>query len=107
MKIGPYLFFFYSSALVLLILLRTDAAPANSSCGGGDDDECVAEEFDEFLMESEVSRRILASNQPHLAYGALEKGKACNAMIYGDCVGKANRDNRPCTLYTRCKRRPG
>ena len=105
MKIGPYLFLFYSSALVLLILLRTDAAPANSSCGA---DDCVAEEFDEFLMESEVSRRILAGNQaPKLSYRALEKAKTCNAMIYGNCVGKANPSNRPCTLYTRCKRSPG
>ena len=107
MKIGPYLFFFYSSSLVLLILLRTDAAPANSSAGGVID-EFIAEEFDEFLMESEVSRRILAGNQRRkLSYAALEKPKVCNALIYGDCVGKANPDNRPCTLYTRCKRRPG
>uniref|UniRef100_A0A5B7AML5 Putative RALF-LIKE 27 family protein n=1 Tax=Davidia involucrata TaxID=16924 RepID=A0A5B7AML5_DAVIN len=107
LKRSPILCFYFT---VLVIFLVTDLCTAasiessmsNNKCNGTVA-ECITEE-EEFLMESEVSRRLLAGQPKKLSYKALEKPPVCNPMIYGDCIKSVNGDNRPCTLYNRCKR---
>ncbi|XP_044506794.1 protein RALF-like 27 [Mangifera indica] len=63
------------------------------------------QEEEEFLMESEVSRRLLAAPPVNpLSYNALKTKEVCNAKIYGNCIKPISGNNRPCTYYNRCKR---
>ncbi|XP_044506792.1 protein RALF-like 27 [Mangifera indica] len=63
------------------------------------------QEEEEFLMESEVSRRLLAASAVnHITFDSLEMPAVCNAKIYGNCIKPISGNNRPCTYYNRCKR---
>ncbi|CAL5342391.1 unnamed protein product [Camellia sinensis] len=72
--------------------------------------ECLADEGEgeeELLMESEMTRRFLASNQKFISLGTLGRPPVCKTMIYGNYIGQANNYKRPCTTYNRCKHSPG
>ena len=63
--------------------------------------ECNGDE--ELLMESEVSRRILAGRK--ITYNGFNPGKqVCNAQLYGNCIQAINMRTRPCAIYNRCQR---
>ncbi|CAL5369781.1 unnamed protein product [Camellia sinensis] len=66
--------------------------------------ECLADEGEgeeEFLMESETTRRFLLPNsQPHLTYQILH---ADRAACIKDCTGPYKNKKGTCTTYNRCR----
>ncbi|OMO90032.1 hypothetical protein CCACVL1_07541 [Corchorus capsularis] len=40
----------------------------------------------------------------NISYGSLQKPPVCNENKYGDCITPIKDNNRPCTIYNRCKR---
>ncbi|KAF9622026.1 hypothetical protein IFM89_029310 [Coptis chinensis] len=69
--------------------------------------ECLSEENDEFGMDSEISRRILAVTR-YISYGALNRNRVpCNrrgASYYNCKAGaQANPYSRGCSAITRCR----
>ena len=63
--------------------------------------ECNGDE--ELLMESEVSRRILADGK--ITYNGFKPEKPfCNAQLYSNCIEAINMKTRPCAKYNRCQR---
>nr|GEZ80398.1 hypothetical protein [Tanacetum cinerariifolium] len=104
-----------SFSLVFLSLLIISAAAASSSevswlRGGecsGSIAECMAS-GEEFMMESESTRRILATTR-HISYGALQGNNVpCSqrGASYYNCRsgGQANPYQRGCSTITRCRR---
>ncbi|KAD4178615.1 hypothetical protein R6Q59_022223 [Mikania micrantha] len=92
-------------------------ATSSSVAGGcrGSMAECLAEggglDIDdmELSMDSETNRRILASNQRYISYGALSKNNVpCSrrGASYYNCRsgGQANPYSRGCSTITRCRR---
>ncbi|KAF5961929.1 hypothetical protein HYC85_003138 [Camellia sinensis] len=86
--------------------LDVDAKKCNSMIFGGCNStivECLAddggEEKEEFLIELGTTRRFPVYNQQQISYKGLQKPTICNTKIYGDCIGRANKDGRPCTTY--------
>ncbi|XP_068663438.1 rapid alkalinization factor-like [Aristolochia californica] len=78
--------------------------PSRSSCNGNLGD-CLEE--DEFDMDSEISRRILATSQ-YISYEALKKNSVpCSrrGASYYNCRSgaQANPYNRGCSAITRCR----
>lgn len=78
--------------------------PNQSTCKGS-----IAECFggEEFEFDSEISRRILATNQ-YISYGALRKNTVpCSrrGASYYNCQpgAQANPYNRGCSAITRCR----
>eukprot|EP01018_Ginkgo_biloba_P037539 Gb_24936 [translate_table: standard] len=81
---------------------KSTATACNGAIG-----ECFAEE--EGLMDSEFSRRILASTRTYISYGSLRAdGVPCSQLgaSYYNCKdgAKANPYTRACTQITRCAR---
>lgn len=73
--------------------------------------ECLAAEGDEeeFQLESEASRRILATRRRYISYLALKRNTVpCNrrgASYYGCGLGRpVNSYRRGCSAITRCRR---
>lgn len=94
---------------VILISFGTNVSVAaaaleanpNVSCGATIA-ECNGDEG--LLMESEVSRRILADGK-FVTYNGFKPDKPfCNAQLYGNCIEAINIKTRPCTMYNRCQR---
>ncbi|KAI3703651.1 hypothetical protein L1987_73843 [Smallanthus sonchifolius] len=98
---------------------RTSWIPAKTSTVGagcrGSMAECLAEggdlDFDamEFSMDSETNRRILATTNRYISYGALSKNNVpCSrrGASYYNCRsgGQANPYSRGCSAITRCRR---
>nr|DAD38050.1 TPA_asm: hypothetical protein HUJ06_008691 [Nelumbo nucifera] len=80
--------------------------PTISTCQGSMG-ECMDAD-DEFGMDSEISRRILATNQ-YISYGALQRNTVpCSrrGASYYNCKpgAQANPYNRGCSAITRCRR---
>ncbi|CAK9160548.1 unnamed protein product [Ilex paraguariensis] len=106
---------FFSIAVLLLIVLNTNVERADcaemkkrsSRCNGTIAD-CIEEDDQEFLMESEVSRRILQSNSQLSARNSLQRGSpVCDTDQYGDCIPRRINDHsRSCSYDNRCKRGP-
>ena len=58
---------------------------------------------EELLMESEVSRRILADGK--ITYKGFKPEKPfCNAQLYSNCIEAINMKTRPCAMDNRCQR---
>ncbi|KAJ4850580.1 Protein RALF-like 33 [Turnera subulata] len=68
--------------------------------------ECMENDDDEFSMDSEINRRILATTQ-YISYGALQRNTVpCSqrGQSYYNCVpGQANPYTRGCSAITRCR----
>ncbi|XP_052188529.1 rapid alkalinization factor-like [Diospyros lotus] len=84
-------------------------APATGECRGSMA-ECMAleEEEEEFQMDSEINRRILAGRR-YISYGALSRNRVpCSrrGASYYNCRrgGSANPYQRGCSAITRCRR---
>ncbi|XP_024022186.1 protein RALF-like 33 [Morus notabilis] len=114
-------FFSFSSATSFLVILAVILAvswwPAKVLGGGeeigffpvkkgcdGSIAECLEEEFE---MDSEISRRILATTK-YISYGALQRNTVpCSrrgASYYNCKTGaQANPYNRGCSAITRCR----
>ncbi|XP_010546717.1 PREDICTED: protein RALF-like 22 [Tarenaya hassleriana] len=82
---------------------------AGSSLSGcrGSIAECLAEE-EELELDSEISRRILATNK-YISYGALQRNSVpCSrrGASYYNCRrgAQANPYSRGCSTITRCRR---
>ncbi|KAI8029750.1 Protein RALF-like 33 [Camellia lanceoleosa] len=119
MKIKPYHLHF-SFVLLLMISLHfcicgaALAKKSNSMISGECNAtiaECIADERggEEFLMESETTRRFLASPASpvkHIVLQTQGKGPVCKTRLYGNCIGQANNYKRPCDTYNRCKHNP-
>ncbi|GAA0171035.1 hypothetical protein LIER_25169 [Lithospermum erythrorhizon] len=78
-----------------------------SSCRGSVD-ECLGGDEDEFELDSESNRRILATKR-YISYGALQKNNVpCSrrGASYYNCRpgAQANPYSRGCSAITRCRR---
>ena len=113
MKTGSLRFFpMLSLASLLLILISTSlsrAALPESKTNTTTYDETIAEyiegEEEVFFWEFGIRQRVLAGYPAKsISYRSLEKPPICNANIYGNCIKPIGNGNRPCTVYTRCKR---
>ncbi|XP_021902369.1 protein RALF-like 19 [Carica papaya] len=95
---------------LLFMAIMAESVNANwalgKSCANGD---CLIDDDDEGLMESEISRRTLAQNRRYISYGALKANNIpCKrrGASYYNCR-KRNRVNpykRGCSVITRCYR---
>ncbi|KAK9146930.1 hypothetical protein Sjap_006833 [Stephania japonica] len=104
------LLIFTFTAATLLISAKAGAGdlswiPAISTCDGSIGDCSGAEEFD---LDSEINRRILATRQ-YISYGALRRNTVpCSrrgASYYNCRAGaQANPYQRGCSAITRCRR---
>ncbi|KAJ6380281.1 hypothetical protein OIU76_016857 [Salix suchowensis] len=80
----------------------------SSICDKGSIAECMAEEDgEEFEMDTEISRRILATTK-YVSYGALQKNNVpCSkrGASYYNCQNgaQANPYSRGCSRITRCR----
>ncbi|KAJ6762695.1 RAPID ALKALINIZATION FACTOR-LIKE [Salix purpurea] len=83
-------------------------ATRSSICDKGSIAECMAEEDgEEFEMDTEISRRILATTK-YVSYGALQKNNVpCSkrGASYYNCQNgaQANPYSRGCSRITRCR----
>lgn len=62
---------------------------------------------EEEMMESKISRRILAQKKKYISYGALVRNNVpCNrrGRSYYGCAHKANFYRRSCIVITHCYR---
>ncbi|KAK8532325.1 hypothetical protein V6N13_131658 [Hibiscus sabdariffa] len=87
-------------AKAALSKIKTNTKAYDETIGGFIEDQ----EEDWSFGGSDMEQRILVSGPNHLSYKGLEKPPVCNADIYGNCIKPIGKDNRPCTVYTRCKR---
>ncbi|KAK1417861.1 hypothetical protein QVD17_26995 [Tagetes erecta] len=85
--------------------------PATTSTGSITDWIAGDLDFDdnEFAMDSETNRRILAARRRYISYGALSKNNVpCSrrGASYYNCRsgGQANPYSRGCSAITRCRR---
>uniref|UniRef100_A0A5B7A948 Uncharacterized protein n=1 Tax=Davidia involucrata TaxID=16924 RepID=A0A5B7A948_DAVIN len=86
--------------------LRSRGSTA-ATCNGGKVGDCI-NEAEEMMLDSEVSRRVLAG-QRFISYGALKANRVpCNrrGRSYYNCNqrGRANPYRRGCSYITRCAR---
>ncbi|EYU44216.1 hypothetical protein ABFS82_08G032800 [Erythranthe guttata] len=103
-----------ASALVLIILLGAKEAECGPSTGGAPTLNATRvgdwlDDGEEFLMESETSRRILQAGKKKPTIPAVtEKKPFCDAEIYSSCIGPDSKTytKRPCTYQNSCNR-PG
>ncbi|KAL5702783.1 hypothetical protein ACHQM5_028007 [Ranunculus cassubicifolius] len=90
-------------SLVLVLLQLSNVLSATQPCNG-----TLAEcnEEDEFLMDSEISRRILAQGK-YISPGALKNNQpTCggNGNSYSRCLPRAsNPQTKVCAKYFRCR----
>ncbi|KAJ4842292.1 hypothetical protein Tsubulata_028858 [Turnera subulata] len=94
---------------VSVLPTTTTVSSSRSSPCKGSVAECMAEqgEEEEFGMESEISRRILATTK-YISYGALQRNNVpCSrrGASYYNCRpgGQANPYSRGCNAITRCR----
>ncbi|CAA0832034.1 Protein RALF-like 33 [Striga hermonthica] len=71
--------------------------------------ECMADVAGEFEMDSEISRRVLATRRTYISYGALVPNQTpCSrrGSSYYNCRAgaQANAYRRSCSTITRCRR---
>ncbi|GAA0172037.1 hypothetical protein LIER_25943 [Lithospermum erythrorhizon] len=101
-------YFYISIAILSSILILADCiTPSTAStvdCNGTIGD-CNLDAGEEFLMESEESRRMLASNGKG-TYAVLDKPPYCNEDVYGSCNKNTKKINKrePCTYANHCLR---
>ncbi|KAL7141123.1 hypothetical protein ABFS83_08G032700 [Erythranthe nasuta] len=104
-----------ASALVLIILLGAEEAECGPSTIGAPKlnatrvGDWLADDGEEFVMESETSRRILQAAKKKPTIPAVTGKKPfCDAQIYSSCIGPDSKTytKRPCTYQNSCNR-PG
>ncbi|KAF5200311.1 Rapid alkalinization factor [Thalictrum thalictroides] len=113
-NLSSFLVIFIVFLISTLIISTVDAfgnhqlgwIPTSRSTCQGSIAECLTDN-DEFDMDSEISRRILAATKPTISYPALDKNHVpCSRPggAYYNCKqgAKANTYERPCTVINRC-----
>lgn len=102
-----------ASALVLLLtILNLEKAECLRTTAGALPCNATGKCFtDEFMMESETSRRILqaAGKGRTITYPVLDPKKThCDRDVYGSCIGDGSKfyNDRPCNYQNTCNR-PG
>ncbi|KAL8528485.1 hypothetical protein ACS0TY_006057 [Phlomoides rotata] len=90
--------------LLVLSTTSTAAEEEEEGCNASRIGECLA---DEFLMESETSRRVLAGGGKRIQ-PLIPQKPFCDARVYNNCNGGPNDKfkKRPCNYTNTCKR-PG
>ncbi|PIN02615.1 hypothetical protein CDL12_24876 [Handroanthus impetiginosus] len=70
--------------------------------------DCMTDD-EEFLMESETSRRFLGGGGDPISNDAQNRNKPfCNQKLYGNCIGRPNKiDTRRGCNYRTCRRDVG
>ncbi|CAI9781753.1 unnamed protein product [Fraxinus pennsylvanica] len=80
----------------------TISATQRHKCNGSTIGDCIPVN-EEFLMESEISRRILVEGNGYQPLNPIKH--FCDEKIYGSCLGEPNtmfKTNRPCTFQNLC-----
>ncbi|CAA3014652.1 Hypothetical predicted protein [Olea europaea subsp. europaea] len=96
--------FLYFTVGILAILGKTIECFSATKCNGSTIGDCIPVN-EEFLMESEISRRILAQPDPSISYETFKPAKPfCKRDAYGSCIGDPNTNfnNRPCNYNNLC-----
>nr|GLL18771.1 uncharacterized protein LOC109180232 [Ipomoea trifida] len=104
-----FLFVFLTFFVMLSTTTKLTAASLATTTTGseciGTVGGCMEAVGEEFLMDSETTRRLLARQQKgrHLGYKGLDTGPICNQKKYASCIGKHYNkkmncyyDNRSC-----------
>ncbi|CAI9780703.1 unnamed protein product [Fraxinus pennsylvanica] len=84
----------------------TPTIASATKCNGSTIGDCIPVN-EEFLMESEISIRILDQKSNGVSYQTFMKTKSfCDANAYGSCMGNMNTNfkNRPCNSPNLCGR---
>lgn len=114
---SPRTTFLLHSVVALLLLIvflvqRSEcllpAAAPEWGCNATRIGDCLADDDEELLMESETSRRFLAGGRggKPISYVAIKSKKPfCNTDAYGNCIGERNKYNnkRPCDYTRLCR----
>ncbi|KAL2339035.1 hypothetical protein Fmac_013481 [Flemingia macrophylla] len=109
--------FFFLSAILAVHVARSSSAtldlhafllPLNSACRGSVADCGLLSDDDDFLIDSDTNRRILAATR-YISYGALRRNTVpCSrrGASYYNCRpgAQANPYHRGCSAITRCRR---
>nr|GMC67372.1 protein RALF-like 27 [Ipomoea batatas] len=78
------------------------SAGAGAECrGGGTVGDCMETGGEEFLMDSETTRRLLAGEKKPLSYGQLQKPQPCKAYRYGSCLADKVGHKMNCNYYNK------
>ncbi|KAL8234086.1 hypothetical protein R6Q59_020186 [Mikania micrantha] len=89
-----------SITMLMMVMMIKHCDGWMAACNDGSTAaECqmLVEEDQEFMMDTEEHRRILAGNSGHLVYGgALQKG---NPACGNNCGGRYDPAGRKCKLY--------
>ncbi|MFQ6663554.1 hypothetical protein Gotur_031041 [Gossypium turneri] len=73
-------------------------------------DQIEARSVDTVTTRPDLSDRVTMNTMisplkgENISYGSLPRQPVCKADKYGDCIKPVGEDNRPCTVYNRCKR---
>ncbi|MBA0548273.1 hypothetical protein Golob_019381 [Gossypium lobatum] len=73
-------------------------------------DQIEARSVDIVTTRPDLSDRVTMNTMisppkgENISYGSLPGQPVCKADKYGDCIKPVGEDNRPCTVYNRCKR---
>ncbi|KAI3784926.1 hypothetical protein L1987_44034 [Smallanthus sonchifolius] len=99
---GPIGYTIIWLSMILMIIMIKDCDGWTAACNGSTEAECLAlaEEEQEFMMDTEEHKRILAvAKKPAgvIGYGSLDAPKP---FCGSDCPGTYAR----CTTYNRCKK---
>ncbi|PIN26793.1 hypothetical protein CDL12_00458 [Handroanthus impetiginosus] len=108
-NINQHSFLQLGVALALILVLLSDAAAAHAPVEIGFSATRTPTWLtdNEFLMESETNRRILATTA--IGYNALNPNRPfCGKTPYENCIGQKNTafDRRKCDYKNHCKRAP-
>ncbi|KAL8471805.1 hypothetical protein ACS0TY_029147 [Phlomoides rotata] len=104
--------FLLLTALLLIIFLSVQAecfstaadSQAAGRCNASRISDCLPDD-EEFLMDSESSRRILQAGRPKTINYPKPKIPFCGSNIYGSCIGPDSKIyKRPCDYKNTCGR---
>ncbi|XP_076953926.1 protein RALF-like 19 [Bidens hawaiensis] len=87
-----------SLSIIMLMIIIKDCHGWTAACNGSTAAECqlLVDEDQEFMMDTEEHRRILAGNGGHITYEALQKN---NPACGKNCAGRYDPGGRKCKFY--------
>ncbi|CAI9764276.1 unnamed protein product [Fraxinus pennsylvanica] len=111
---------FFSLCIIASLLLSQASASSEQEAVGwlmpmmrsgckGTIAECLSDTDEEFDLDSEANRRVLATRRRYISYGALQRNRVpCSRRgnSYYNCRpgAQANPYTRGCSAITRCRR---
>ncbi|KAL8234064.1 hypothetical protein R6Q59_020164 [Mikania micrantha] len=89
-----------SIMMLMMVMMIKHCDGWMAACNDSTTTDCplLANEEQEFLMDTEEHRRILAGNSNHLSYDSLEAG---NPACGNNCGGRYDPAGRQCKNYDR------